>query len=456
MTATSEVRTLPGAWPLVGHFPAYSRDPLGFVTTSTQAHGGVVPIRFGPSPALLITDPAAIEEVLVTRHRDFQKGRAGRRVGVVVGDGILLSEGETWREHRRIVQPAFHHDRITAWGEVMVDETERMLSDWVDRDVRDVHADMSALTLAIVGRTLLDSQIGPADVEEVRAAAATLTDHFDSRFNSLRFFLPDALPTPGNRRMRAAVERLDRIVYRLIAARRAAGVRGDDAISMLLEASEADRHPLTDRELRDEVMTLFMAGHETTAVGLTWSIHLLAGNPVVEAALSAEVADVVGGRRPSVAELQRLRFTEAVVYETLRLYPPAYALSREAIKPTSIGGQPLPKGGIAFISVWAAHRRSDAFDEPEAFRPERWLDGLARRLPRGAYIPFSEGPRKCIGASFAMQEMTLVLAAIIQRYRLQRSGDGAVRLRPAVTLRPADPVRIAVSRRELPVRGGGD
>ncbi len=456
MTATSEVRTLPGAWPLVGHFPAYSRDPLGFVTTSTQAHGGVVPIRFGPSPALLITDPAAIEEVLVTKHRDFQKGRAGRRVGVVVGDGILLSEGETWREHRRIVQPAFHHDRITAWGEVMVDETERMLSDWVDRDVRDVHADMSALTLAIVGRTLLDSQIGPADVEEVRAAAATLTDHFDSRFNSLRFFLPDALPTPGNRRMRAAVERLDRIVYRLIAARRAAGVRGDDAISMLLEASEADSHPLTDRELRDEVMTLFMAGHETTAVGLTWSIHLLAGNPVVEAALSAEVADVVGGRRPSVADLQRLRFTEAVVYETLRLYPPAYALSREAIKPTSIGGQPLPKGGIAFISVWAAHRRSDAFDEPEAFRPERWLDGLARRLPRGAYIPFSEGPRKCIGASFAMQEMTLVLASIIQRYRLQRSGDGAVRLRPAVTLRPADPVRIAVSRRELPARGGGD
>ena len=148
MTATSKAQTLPGAWPLVGHFPAYSRDPLGFVTTSVRTHGGVVPIRFGPSPALLITDSAAIEEVLVTRHRDFQKGRAGRRVGVVVGDGILLSEGETWREHRRIVQPAFHHDRVTAWAETMVEETERHLATWADGDIRDVHADMSALTLA--------------------------------------------------------------------------------------------------------------------------------------------------------------------------------------------------------------------------------------------------------------------------------------------------------------------
>ncbi len=325
----------------------------------------------------------------------------------MVGDGILLSEGETWREHRRVVQPAFHHDRVAAWGEIMVEETERHLATWGDGDIRDVHADMSALTLAIVGRTLLDSQIGPADVEEVRAATATLTDHFDSRFNSLRFFLPDALPTPGNRRMRAAVGRLDRIVYRLIANRRATGKRGGDAISMLLEASEAESHPLTDRELRDEVMTLLMAGHETTAVALTWCLYLVAGRPEVEAALAAEAALVLGGRRPTVADLPRLRTAEAVVYETLRLYPPAYALSREAIVPTAVGGHPLPKRGIAFISVWGAHRRPEAFEGPDEFRPERWLDGLARRLPRGAFVPFAEGPRKCLGAGFAMQEMIL-------------------------------------------------
>jgi cytochrome P450 len=437
---------------LVGHFPAYSRDPLGFVTTSARTHGGVVPIRFGPSPALLITDPAAIEEVLVTRHRDFQKGRAGQRVGVVVGDGILLSEGETWREHRRIVQPAFHHDRITSWAEVMVEETERRLATWGHGDIRDVHADMSALTLAIVGRTLLDSQIGPADVEEVRAATATLTDHFDSRFNSLRFFLPDALPTPGNRRMRDAVGRLDRIVYRLIANRRATGERGDDAISMLLEASEADRHPLTDRELRDEVMTLLMAGHETTAVALTWCLYLVAGRPEIEAAMAAEAAVTLGGRRPTVADLPHLRTAEAIVYETLRLYPPAYALSREAIVPTAVGGHPLPKRGIAFISVWGAHRRPETFEEPDAFRPERWLDGLSRRLPRGAYVPFAEGPRKCLGAGFAMQEMILALATIASTWQLRPADAVPVRARPAVTLRPADPVRVIVSRRARPAR----
>ena len=334
----------------------------------------------------------------------------------------------------------------------MVEETERHLATWADGDIRDVHADMSALTLAIVGRTLLDSQIGQADVEEVRAATATLTDHFDSRFNSLRFFLPDALPTPGNRRMRAAVGRLDRIVYRMIANRRATGKRGDDAISMLLEASEAESHPLTDRELRDEVMTLLMAGHETTAVALAWCLYLVAGRPEIEAALAAEATLILGGRRPTVADLPRLRTAEAVVFETLRLYPPAYALSREAIVPTAVGGHPLPKRGIAFISVWGAHRRPEAFDEPDAFRPERWLDGLARRLPRGAYVPFAEGPRKCLGAGFAMQEMTLALATIVSQWELRLADAAPVRARPAVTLRPADPVRVTVSLRARPAR----
>jgi cytochrome P450 len=365
----------------------------------------------------------------------------------VVGQGILLSEGDVWREHRRVVQPAFRHDRIAAWGKVMVDETERLLAGWHEGDVRDVHADMSALTLGIVGRTLLDSRIGAGDIEEVRAAAATLTDHFDSRFNSLRFFVPDGLPTPGNRRMRDAVARLDRIVYRLIAGRRSSGERGDDAISMLLEASEADTRPLDDRQLRDEVMTLFMAGYETTAVALTWSISLLARSPAAEAALAAEIEGVLGGRSPSVADLPRLRYTEAVILETLRLYPPAYAISREAIVPTMVSGLRLPTGGIAFISVWATHRRVATFDEPATFRPERWLDGLAQRLPRGAYIPFSEGPRKCIGAAFAMQEMILALATIVGRFEVEPLDDGDVRLRPAVTLRPAAPVRAIVTPR---------
>ena len=458
---------MPGAWPLVGHFPAYARDPLGFAAAAA-ASGSVAGVRFGPLPALLVSDAASIEEVLVSRHRDFVKGRANQRVGVVVGQGILLSEGETWRRHRRIVQPAFQHDRVTAWGALMSDEARIAITGWRDGEVRDIHADMSALALAIVGRTVLDSAIDDADVATVQAAAATLTDHFDSRFNTLAFFVPDSLPTPGNRRMRAAVRRLDAIVYRLIAERRRSGTRGDDVISMLLDADggsgpgsprpgEAVQEPatrpestsagLSDQEIRDEVMTLFMAGHETTAVALTWTIDLLARAPDVQATLAAELVRVCGDRPPTVDDLPALHFAEAVVFEALRLYPPAYALSREAVVPTTIGGRALSAHGIAFVSLWAAHRRPTVFDEPEAFRPERWLDGLARRLPRGAYAPFAEGPRKCIGAGFAMQEMLLALAVIARDWELQPVDAERPRLRPAITLRPAGPVRVRMVRR---------
>jgi cytochrome P450 len=439
----------PGALPLLGHFPAYARDPLGFVTRISADYGSVVPFRLGPYPALLLTDPDAIDEVLVAKSRDFRKSRAAGRVGVVVGNGLLLSEGDSWRAHRRVVQPAFQHDRVAAWGETMVRETEAFVSGWDDGDVRDIHREMAALTLSIVARTLLDSRLDPRDIEVVRRSVMTLTDHFDSRFNSLAFFIPDWLPTPGNVRMRLAVRRLDRIVYRLIATRRATEGRGDDAISMLLEASTGEAKPLTDRELRDEVMTLFMAGHETTAVALAWSLYLLSENPEAAASLEAELAEVLDGRLPTAADLPRLRYTEAVISEALRLYPPAYALSREAIKPTTIAGRALPKSGIAFISVWATHRRPDLFKDPLMFRPERWLDGLARRLPRGAYLPFAEGPRKCIGASFAMQETVLVLATIALRFRVKPVAVSEVQLRPAVTLRPAGPIRLAVQARAL-------
>jgi cytochrome P450 len=437
----------PGAVPLLGHFPAYARDPLGFVTRVSAEYGGVVPIRLGPFPALLLTDPDAINEVLVAKSRDFRKSRAAGRVGVVVGDGLLLSEGETWRAHRRIVQPAFNHERVAAWGETMVGEAEAFVSAWGDGDVSDIHRDMAALTLSIVARTLLDSRIDKHDIDAVRRSATILTNHFDSRFNGLAYFIPDWLPTPGNLRMRRAVRLLDRIVYRLISARRAAGSPSDDAISMLLEVGSADSKPLTDRELRDEVMTLFMAGHETTAGALAWSLYLLSEGTEAAAALETELADVLHGRVPTVADLPRLRYTEAVVLEALRLYPPAYALSREANQPTTVAGRALPKGGIAFISVWATHRRQDLFDAPSLFRPDRWLNGLARQLPRGAYVPFAEGPRKCIGASFAMQEAVLVLATIARRFSVQPVAAQRIQPRPAVTLRPAEPIKLMVRAR---------
>jgi cytochrome P450 len=457
MTATHlATGPLPRAWPLVGHFPAYGRDPLGFVTRLAQEPGGVTPVRMGPLPALMVTDAAAIEEILVTRQRDFRKSPATRRVGVVIGDGLLISEGNTWREHRRAVQPAFHRQRVAAWGDAMVGEAEATIDGWPEGGVVDIHQEMTALTLRIVVRTLLGSDVERDDVDEVGVAAAVLTDHFESRFNSLRYFIPDALPTPGNLRMRRAVRRLDRIIFRLISAGRARAARAGDAdtrrredvISMLLDETAGGDRPLTDREVRDEAMTLFLAGHETTALALAWSIQLLARHPEVESATRAEVDRIVGSRAATVEELPRLLRVEAVILEALRLYPPAYAISREAVRSTTIAGRRLPKRGVAFVSVYAAHRNPERFPEPDAFRPERWLDGLARRLPKGAYLPFAEGPRKCIGASFAMQEAALVLATILARTRLQPLHDREVGVRPAVTLRPASPIRMRVEKRE--------
>lgn len=445
MSTHAQAASPPGAMPLAGHFLAYGRDPLGFVVRTVEEFGGVVPIRFGPVPALLIADPAAIDEVLAQRHRDFRKSRAARRVGVVVGEGILLSEGDTWRQHRRMVQPAFHHQRMDAYAAAMVEATQRMLAGWSEGETRDVHAEMVALTLDIVTSSLLGSGVEPDEVEEVEAAAAALTDHFESRFNSLRFFVPDRLPTPGNLRMRQAVRRLDAIIYRLIAARRRTGRRGEDVISMLLEAGDGSGGTMTDRQVRDEVMTLFLAGHETTALALTWALHLLGDHPEARAALDAELADVLEGREPSLADIGRLPFTEAVILESLRLFPPAYAISREALRPTTVTGRSIDRGTVAFISVWAAHHQADRFPEPWSFQPERWLDGLATRLPRGAYLPFGEGPRKCIGASFAMQEAILVLATIAQRFGLRNVTQAPIPLRPAVTLRPATPVLMEVS-----------
>jgi cytochrome P450 len=443
-TTSAGSSALPKPRPFVGHFPVYGRDPLGFVTRLSREVGGVVPIRMGPFPALVITDPAAIEEVLITKNKDFRKSLATRRIGVVTGNGILVSEGETWREHRRAVQPAFHRERIEGWATVMTHEADVIAKRWQDGQTLDMHREMTELTLRIVVRTLLASDVTEQDIETVARAAAELTHHFDSRFNGLSFFIPDFVPTPNNLRMRRTVKRLDTIIYRLIAQRRATS-GGDDIISMLLAARNDSGKPLTDREIRDEVMTLFLAGHETTALTLTWALYALARNPDAQSRLQAELEETLGDRVPTVNDIPNLRYTDAVINETLRLYPSAYAVSREAIRPTTIAGQPVSKRSLALVSIYAAHRNPERFENADEFRPERWLDGLARRLPKGAFIPFAEGPRKCIGSAFAMQEAVLVLATLASRVRVAQQSDREIGAIAAVTLRPAEPVRLRLT-----------
>ena len=432
---------------LTGNLPEFRRDPLDFFVHAARQYGDFVPVRFPGARGAVLSHPDYIEEVLVAQHRNFVKSVAQRKIRSVVGNGLVLSEGEFWRRQRRLAQPAFHRERVAAYGGVMVAYAERMLNAWQDGETRDVHQEMMRLTLEIVVKTLFDAEVA-GEAGAVGAALDVITAHFASRFTSILFLLPDSVPTPGNLRLKRAVRRLDGIIYAIIDQRRAGGEDRGDLLSLLLRArDEEDRTGMTDRQLRDEVMTLMLAGHETTALALSWAWYLLTQHPVADAKLTAELAAVLGGRAPGVADLPRLRYTEMVVSESLRLYPPAWALSRDAVQDCEVGGYPVRAGTSLVMSPWAMHRDPRYFDEPEAFKPDRWADGLAKRLPKYAYFPFGGGPRICIGNTFAMMEAALVLATVAQRFRLTLVPEHPVTPQPSVTLRPKHGVKMVLHRR---------
>jgi cytochrome P450 len=431
---------------LLGSLRDFQRDQLAFYASCAHDYGDVVPTRFGPLGALLIYHPDAIEEVLVTRSRDFVKSPGARLLRPLLGQGLLLSEGSAWLRQRRLVQPAFHRQRLAGYGEIMTAYTERRLVDWKDSPVVDVHAEMMALTLEIVAKTLFDADVSD-QTGAVGHAANVLAEHFGARLRSFRL-LPHWAPTPANLRSAQAIRRLDQVIYRMIAARRSSGEDRGDLLSIFLHAQDADHGTrMTDRQVRDVAMTLFMAGHETTAVALSWTWYLLAQHPEVEARLAEELRAVLGGRAPVMADLPRLTYTERVVTESMRLYPPAYAMGRQVARPTEVAGYPVARKVIVVIPTWVVHRDARWFDEPEAFRPERWADERARPLPRFAYFPFGGGPRQCIGNAFAMMEAVLVLATIAQRSRLTLVPGQRVTPTPYVTLRPEPGIRMIVARR---------
>jgi cytochrome P450 len=439
----------PGRW-LLGHTPDFSRDQLGFVRRLARGYGDVVPLRFPPFRAVYLNRPHLIEEVLVARSRSFVKSLALRRAGVLVGNGLLVSEGQRWRRQRRLMQPAFHRQRVAGYGREMVDLTEGLLAGWRDGAVRDIQPEMMGLTLRVACKTLFGAEVA-GDAAEVGAAFTTALECLQARISGLQLLLPDGVPTPTMLRLRRAVRRLDRLVYRLIAERRASCRDEGDLLSLLMQAQDAaDGTGMTDRQLRDEVMTLVLGGHETTALALTWTWYRLAQHPTAEARLHAELAAVLGGRPPAAADATRLPFTNAVVAEALRLYPPVWALGREATEATTVGGYPLRKGTVVLLSPWAMHRDPRYFAEPDAFRPERWIDGLAQWLPRFAYFPFGGGPRQCIGNTFALLEATLVLATIAQRYRLVLEPGQHVVAAPVGTLRARPGVRMQLRARGAP------
>jgi cytochrome P450 len=431
--AARGVRRPPGPRPhgLWGNLSEFKRDRLRFLTECARRYGDIVSARLGPLPIVIVNHPDLIEEVLVTRNRHFIKHFSLRQTRRTLGQGLLTSEGDFWRRQRRLAQPAFHRDRVGSYATVMVAYAERMLAGWRDGQVRDAQADMMRLTLEIVARTLFDADLS-GESAEASAAMETLLHCFTARLNAV-IKLPESVPTPMNLRLQRAARRLDQIILDIAARRRASREDRGDLLSMLLHAQdEDDGGRMTDRQLRDELMTLFMAGHETTANTLAWAWYFLARHPEAEARLHAELS----GRAPTHADLPRLTYTDAVITETLRVYPTVWVIGREAIEPCQVGGYEIRVGMTVYMSQWVVHRDARFFDDPESFRPERWIGGLAGRLPRYAYFPFGGGPRVCIGNAFAQMEAVLLLATIARRYRIELQPGAVVRPLATMTLRP--------------------
>jgi|CZKU01.1.fsa_nt_gi cytochrome P450 len=432
--------------PLFGSLLGYFRDPLGFFR-STARLGSVVDLHFPGSRSFQLSDPADIEYVAVTANKSLVKDGTLRDLRRVVGQGLLTSEGEFWRRQRRLAQPAFHRDRLRAYAAHMVASTKRAMRAFRPGETRDVHADLMRLTLDIVARTLFGSDIGTGATAIGDLMAAT-TERYESLL-PLIFPALDRLPIPRNVRLRDSLRRADAVVYGLIAERqRSGGDARDDLLSMLLEARDEDGSRMNDVQLRDEVMTMVIAGHETTANSLAWALFLLSQNPAADARLGAELSAVLGGRLPTLDDLPNLPYVGCVVSEALRLYPPAWVIGREVAEPFELRGFLFPKGSQLYYSQWVVHRDARNFEDPEAFRPERWEDGLAKRLPRFAYFPFGGGPRACIGNAFATMEAALVLATLTQRHRFTLAAGHRVAPRASITLRPRYGMRMQVVARD--------
>ena len=439
-TATARQNVPPGpkGRPLVGNLLAYSRDPLGFLTRCAREYGDVVRLGFPGPPAYLISHPEGVESVLVKNNKNFVRDRYTRAELSLLGNGLLVNEGDSWRRQRRLAQPAFHRRRVEAFGETMVSFTERLLDGWRDGETLDVHAEMMRLTLEIVAKTLFDADIS-GEAEGVGRAMGVIMAHSSDQGNNVFLrMLPDSIPTPGNLAYRRAIRRLDAMVYALVEERRRSGTDTGDLISMLLHAEDEDGRVMSDRQLRDEAMTIILAGHETTAIALSWTWYLLGRHPEVEARLVAELGKVLGGRPPTIEDLPRLRYADAVLKESMRLYRPAWAVGREALADCEIGGYHVPAGTQMFISQYVIQRDCRFFDRPETFDPDRWIDGRTEGLAPYAYFPFGGGPRLCIGSGFAKMEAALLLGAVAQRFGLELVSGRPPVAQPSITLRPKD------------------
>lgn len=447
-------RTPPEGFP-AGPAPRYpgqflremARNPLAPMIAMNRDYGDIVHYKIGPQHLYLFSHPDLIRDVLVTNQKNFTKSRGLERARRLLGNGLLTSEGEFHLRQRRLAQPAFHRQRIASYGTTMAAYADRTRSGWNDGSTVDMHVEMMRLTLAIVAKTLFDADVD----DEAAEIGEALTAAFASfNFGILPFTeLLEKLPLPHVRRFNAARDRLDRTIYRMIKERRGSNDDRGDLLTMLLTATdtEGDGSGMNDLQLRDEAMTIFLAGHETTANALTWTWYLLSQHPEAEARMHAEIDAALLGRTPTFDDLPALPFTRMVVAESMRLYPPAWAIGRRAIEPFEARGYTIPARSVVLMSQYITHRDPRFFPDPERFDPERWTTEAQATRPKFSYFPFGGGTRVCIGEQFAWMEGILLVATLAQHWKMRLSPGHPVDIQPLITLRPRHGMKMKLHRR---------
>jgi cytochrome P450 len=445
---------------LLGSINQFSEDEPKFLLKSVKQHGDLVYFRLAHLHTYLLGHPDLIREVLVTQSDKFEKAPLDKKIlGKFLGKGLLTSDGNFHRRQRRLAQPAFHSKRIQNYAEVMVDYANEIMADWRDNAVVDVTEEMMHLTMLIVSKTLFDADAitGTGDTAATIGSAMHDFQAVSNRDYQRGFSLPGWIPTADNRLRNRAAAEFSKVMEKIIAGRRQTAVNGQvadtgDLLSMLMLSVDEDGEFMDDTQLRDEVATLFAAGHETTSNVLSWTWYLLAQHPELEARLHEELDTVLAGRQPTLADLPSLPYSLQIIKESMRLYPPAWVLNgRLTLEDAEIGGYTIPKGSTVFISPYVMHHLPQYFDEPETFKPERFTPEFEKSLPKYAYMPFGGGARVCIGNSFAMMEAHLILAAIAQRFRLELATAESVRYKAKITLTPADGIKMRLVERETAV-----
>jgi cytochrome P450 len=449
MAKTVTVKAPPGPRNLlpVLNLISLRRDPIAFLTRLADEYGDVAHLKLGSVTVFLISRPDLIRDVLITHNKQFMKGEGLQRAKRLLGEGLLTSEGDFHLRQRRLVQPAFHRQRIAGYAAMMVEDALKMREEWRAGETRDIAREMMRLTLSIAGRTLFGADVA-TEAEEIGNALNVTMETFNRLTLPFSQFL-EKLPLPHVRRFRQAKARLDATIYRMIDERRASGRDHGDLLSMLIQArdEEGDGKGMSNEQLRDEAMTIFLAGHETTANALTWTWYLLSQNPEVEKRLHAEVDAVLQDRPPVDSDYSQLSYLEKVLAESMRLYPPAWIIGRRALTDYSIDGYRIPAGSILLMSQFVMHHKAEYFPDPYRFDPERWTPEARESRPQFSYFPFGGGPRLCIGEHFAWMEGVLVLATLAQKWKLRLSPHQQIHLQPSVTLRPKYGMKMEIEER---------